>query len=128
MINLIKPVLYKSCEATKFTWSLNHLVTKTKRLKTCKERKIMNQEVVITIMQNIFVLILELSAPVLIVSVVIGLIVSVFQTITQIQESTLTFVPKIIAGVVTLIILMPWMLNVFVSSVRELFSMIPSLL
>lgn len=88
----------------------------------------MNQEVIITIVQNVFVLILELSAPVLIVSVVIGLIVSVFQTITQIQESTLTFVPKIIAGVVTLIILMPWMLNLFISSVHELFDSIPSLL
>lgn len=88
----------------------------------------MNQEVIITMVQNIFVLILELSAPVLIVSVVVGLIVSVFQTITQIQESTLTFVPKIIAGVVTLIILLPWMLNVFVASVHELFDTIPSLL
>lgn len=88
----------------------------------------MEQEVVITLMQKVFVLILELSAPVLVVSVVIGLIVSVFQTITQIQESTLTFVPKIIAGVVTIIILMPWMLNVFVSSVHELFDSIPNLL
>lgn len=88
----------------------------------------MNQEVIITMMQNVFVLILELSSPVLIVSVVIGLVVSIFQTITQIQESTLTFVPKIIAGVVTLIILMPWMMNLFVSSVNELFSKIPDLL
>lgn len=88
----------------------------------------MEQEVVITMMQNIFVLILELAAPVLIVSVVIGLIVSIFQTITQIQESTLTFVPKIIAGVVTIIILMPWMFNLFTSSVRELFDSIPKML
>lgn len=88
----------------------------------------MEQETVITITQNIFVLILVLSSPVLIVSVVVGLMVSVFQTITQIQESTLTFVPKIIAGVVTLIILMPWMLNVFTNSVHELFDSIPNLL
>lgn len=88
----------------------------------------MEQETVLSIVQNVFVLILVLSSPVLIVSVVIGLMVSVFQTITQIQESTLTFVPKIIAGVVTLIILMPWMLNVFTTSVRELFDSIPSLL
>lgn len=88
----------------------------------------MEQEIIITMLQNIFVLILELSAPVLVISVVIGLIVSVFQTITQIQESTLTFVPKIIAGVVTLIILLPWMMNIFVSSVHDLFNSIPSLL
>lgn len=88
----------------------------------------MEQETIITIMQNVFVLILVLSSPVLIVSVVIGLMVSIFQTITQIQEATLTFVPKIIAGVVTLIILMPWMLNVFTNSVNELFDSIPNIL
>lgn len=88
----------------------------------------MSQEVIITIVQNVFVLILVLSAPVLIVSVVVGLLVSIFQTVTQIQESTLTFVPKIIAGIVTLIILMPWMLSLFISRVRELFDMIPNLI
>lgn len=88
----------------------------------------MNQEIIITIVQNVFVLILVLSAPVLIVSVVVGLLVSIFQTVTQIQESTLTFVPKIIAGMVTLIVLMPWMLNLFISRVNELFATIPSLL
>lgn len=88
----------------------------------------MNQDIIISMVQNIFVLILELAAPVLIVSVVIGLMVSVFQTITQIQESTLTFVPKIIAAMVTLIILMPWMLNIFISHVHELFDSIPNLL
>lgn len=88
----------------------------------------MNEEVIITMMQNIFILILEMAAPVLIVSVVIGLLVSVFQTITQIQEATLTFVPKIIAGVITIVILMPWMMNVFVSSVHELFDSIPGML
>lgn len=88
----------------------------------------MDQEIVIDMMQKVFVLILELSAPVLIVSVIVGLIVSIFQTITQIQESTLTFVPKIIAGILTLVILMPWMLNVFISTVHELFDTIPKLL
>jgi len=88
----------------------------------------MEQDVILTMMQNVFILILELSAPVLIVSVVIGLIVSIFQTITQIQESTLTFVPKIIAGVLTLVILMPWMMNTFITSVKNLFDSIPSLL
>lgn len=88
----------------------------------------MNQEIIITIVQNVFVLILVLSAPVLVVSIVVGLLVSIFQTVTQIQESTLTFVPKIIAGIVTLIILMPWMLNIFISRVQELFAIIPSLL
>lgn len=88
----------------------------------------MDQAIILSIMQTVFVLILELAAPVLLVSVVIGLMVSVFQTITQIQESTLTFVPKIIAGVVTIIILMPWMMSTFINNVHELFDKIPSLI
>ena len=88
----------------------------------------MNQDEVISLMQNVFVLILQLSAPVLLISVIIGLTVSIFQTITQIQEATLTYVPKIIGGVVTLIILMPWMLNVFISNVHEMFDRIQTFL
>lgn len=88
----------------------------------------MDQDVVVELIQNVFVLILELSVPVLLVSVVVGLIVSVFQTITQIQEQTLTYVPKILAGVITLIILMPWMISIFVTNVHEMFDKIPSLL
>jgi len=88
----------------------------------------MEQEVVISMLQKTFILILELSAPVLIISMIVGLMVSVFQTITQIQEATLTFVPKIIAGIVILIITLPWMMSIFISMVHELFDSIPSLL
>ena len=88
----------------------------------------MEQEIIISILQKVFILILELSVPILFVSVVVGLLVSIFQTVTQIQESTLTFVPKIIAGVVTLVVLMPWMINVFITGVNEMFDMIPGLL
>lgn len=87
----------------------------------------MNQEIIVTIMQKVFVLVLELSLPILLVSVIVGLMVSVFQTVTQIQESTLTFVPKIVAGIVTLIVILPWMMNVFLEGVHELFDMIPGL-
>lgn len=88
----------------------------------------MEQSFVIDVMQNVFIQILILSAPMMVVSMVIGLMVSIFQTITQIQESTLTFVPKIIAGVLTLIITLPWILNYFTNSVKELFDKIPSML
>lgn len=88
----------------------------------------MEQEIIITILQKTFILVLELSVPILLVSMVVGLLVSVFQTITQIQEATLTFVPKIIAGVVTLIILFPWMINIFTTTVDELFDMIHAML
>ena len=75
----------------------------------------------LTITQNMLILILLLSSPVLIISMVVGLLISIFQAVTQIQESTLTFVPKIIVGVITMIILMPWMLNVLISRTEEMF-------
>ncbi len=79
---------------------------------------------VLTIMQKLFLLMLEISAPILGVSIIVGLIISIFQTITQIQESTLTFVPKLIAALVTLIVLLPWLINVFVTRTHDLFQYI----
>lgn len=72
----------------------------------------MNQDIVITLLQKMFILTLEISVPILLVGVVLGLLVSIFQTVTQIQESTLTFVPKIVGCVLLLIFLMPWMFSV----------------
>lgn len=85
------------------------------------------QDIVITLLQKMFILTLQMSVPVLLVGVVIGLMVSIFQTVTQIQESTLTFVPKIVGCVILLIFLMPWMVNVFITTVNEFMSMIPQL-
>lgn len=62
------------------------------------------------------------SAPVLIISLVIGLIVSIFQTVTSIQEQTLTFVPKIVAVFVTLMILGHWMLNQITNLMVDMWS------
>ena len=62
------------------------------------------------------------SAPVLIVSLVIGLIVSIFQTVTSIQEQTLTFVPKIVAVFVTLMILGHWMLSQMTNLIVDMWS------
>lgn len=62
------------------------------------------------------------SAPVLIVSLVIGLIVSIFQTVTSIQEQTLTFVPKIVAVFVTLMILGHWMLSQMTNLMVDMWS------
>ena len=88
----------------------------------------MEQDIVITLLQKMFVLILEISTPVLLVGIVVGLTVSIFQTITQIQESTLTFVPKIIAGILALIVLLPWLTSVFITSINEFYDMIPELI
>ncbi len=82
----------------------------------------------LTLTQNVLILILILSTPVLVISMVVGLVISIFQAVTQIQESTLTFVPKIIAGILTLIILMPWMLNMFVARTTEMFDYIQTII
>ena len=86
------------------------------------------QDIVITLLQKMFILTLQMSVPILLVGVIIGLIVSIFQTVTQIQESTLTFVPKIIGCVILLIFLLPWMFGVFITTVNEFMAMIPQLI
>ncbi len=88
----------------------------------------MNQDVVITLLQKMFILTLEISVPILLVGVVLGLLVSIFQTVTQIQESTLTFVPKIVGCVLLLIFLMPWIISIFITTVNEFMDMIPQLI
>lgn len=86
------------------------------------------QDIVITLLQKMFILTLQISVPILMVGVVIGLMISIFQTVTQIQESTLTFVPKIVGCVILLIFLLPWMFSVFVTTVNEFMSVIPQLI
>lgn len=88
----------------------------------------MDSSLLLTMLQTVLIMILQLCAPVLLVAVVVGLIISIFQSVTQIQEQTLTFVPKIIACVTTLIICLPWMLNIFITKTNELFDKIPLLL
>ena len=62
------------------------------------------------------------SAPILIVSLVVGLIVSIFQTVTSIQEQTLTFVPKILAIFISILIFGPFILNTIVDFMTELWN------
>ncbi len=75
---------------------------------------------VTAIMSNALYTIVITSAPVLLISLVVGLIVSIFQTVTSIQEQTLTFVPKVLAIFLTLIILGHWMLNTMVEFLADL--------
>ena len=88
----------------------------------------MDSSLFLTVIQDILILILQLSAPILVVAVAVGLVISIFQSVTQIQEQTLTFVPKIIACVLVLILTLPWMLNIFITRVNDLFSKIPLML
>lgn len=71
----------------------------------------MNAEDVVTITREALYTICITSAPVLLVSLIVGLIVSIFQTVTSIQEQTLTFVPKVLSIFATIILLGHWMMN-----------------
>ncbi|MDX8402112.1 MAG: flagellar biosynthesis protein FliQ [Mariprofundaceae bacterium] len=73
-------------------------------------------------------LILWLSLPMLLVALVVGIMISLFQAVTQIQEMTLTFVPKIIAVFAVMILAAPWMTEKMVAFTRRLFEQIPGLL
>lgn len=82
----------------------------------------MSIEVVTEIANKALYLIIKASLPVLLVSLAVGLIISIFQTVTSIQEQTLTFVPKIICVFVSLILFGPWMMNSMVEYMTELWS------
>lgn len=81
----------------------------------------MTEEVIIDIFTQTLVLIIKVSAPMLLVSLVVGLIISIFQTITSIQEQTLTFVPKLLAIFLTLILTGNWILTSLKEFIIELF-------
>lgn len=68
---------------------------------------------------------LLISAPLLLIGMVVGLVVSIFQAVTQIQEVTLVFVPKIIAVLLAMILVLPWMMNVMVTYTQNLIYNIP---
>ena len=87
----------------------------------------MNAQMVLTTGREALELLLMVSLPVLLVVLVVGLVVSVFQAITQINESTLSFVPKLIAAVVVFLVAGPWMLTTLVEYIRRTIESIPSL-
>lgn len=88
----------------------------------------MNPEMVMTVGQRALEMTLMLAAPLLLVALVTGLIVGAFQAATQINEMTLSFIPKLMATAATLVIAGPWMLKLLVGYTKELFESIPSLI
>lgn len=86
----------------------------------------MTVEAISDITNQALYLIIRASLPILLVSLVIGLVVSIFQTVTSIQEQTLTFIPKIIGIFLALMILGSWMLNSIIEFMTELWLSIPS--
>lgn len=88
----------------------------------------MFEDVVMGIANQALYTALLVSAPVLGVALVVGLLISILQATTQLQEMTLSFVPKIVAVFIVIIIFGPWMLNVLTSFTYDLYTSIPSLL
>ena len=88
----------------------------------------MSPETVLSIGSRALEITLLLAAPLLLVALLTGLIVGAFQAATQINESTLSFIPKVLAVAATLVITGPWMLKVLLSYTRELFESIPGLI
>jgi flagellar biosynthetic protein FliQ len=86
----------------------------------------MDSQQVFTLGQQGLYLLLMVSAPVLLVVLGVGLLVSIFQAVTQIHEQTLSFVPKIVAAVAVLMFAGPWMLTTLVEYVQRTLTSIPT--
>ena len=87
----------------------------------------MNQDVVINLAMDAMGLAMKVGLPLLLAGLIVGLLVSIFQAVTQIQEQTLAFIPKILAIAGVLIVGGPWMLNQLLSYTTDLWSRIPTL-
>jgi flagellar biosynthesis protein FliQ len=85
------------------------------------------QDQVVNLATQAMALGLEVAGPILLVGLVIGLVVSLFQAVTQIQEQSLSFIPKIVGLALLIVILGPWMLDRLVNYVINLYMSIPSL-
>ncbi|MEE9356663.1 MAG: flagellar biosynthesis protein FliQ [Methylococcaceae bacterium] len=88
----------------------------------------MTPEVVLTVGQEAMVMAVKLTAPILLASLAVGLLIAMFQAATQINEMTLTFVPKLITIGVVLITLGPWMLQTTIDFIQDLFHNIPEMI
>lgn len=82
----------------------------------------MNEEAVVTIGQEALKVTLMLAAPMLIVAMLVGIAVSLLQAVTQINEATLSFIPKILAIALVLVVTAPWMLDVITNYSSEIFT------
>ena len=86
----------------------------------------MNQDTVVNLATQAISLSLKIAGPLLLVALVVGLLVSVFQAVTQIQEQSLSLIPKIAAVGVVVVLLGPWMLGQLVAYTTALYTSIPS--
>ncbi len=83
----------------------------------------MTEELIIEILKEVFYTTFIILLPILGVSLVVGIIVSIFQAATSIQEMTLTFVPKILATAITILFMLPWMIDKVVAFTIKILTM-----
>lgn len=76
---------------------------------------------IVDLVRDVLLLVLHVGGPVLVVGVIIGLIISLFQSLTSIQDQTLSFVPKILGMIVVALLLLPWMVGQLVEFAIEMF-------
>jgi flagellar biosynthetic protein FliQ len=88
----------------------------------------MTPETVLTIAQQAMQVTVMISAPLLLSALVTGLLVSLFQAATQLNEMTLSFIPKLLVVILVIILAGPWMIDTMVDYMRRLFSSIPTLI
>jgi flagellar biosynthetic protein FliQ len=88
----------------------------------------MNQDTVINLATQAMMLALKIAGPVLLLGLIVGLLISIFQAVTSIQEQSLSFIPKIVGVAVLIVVLGPWMLGQLVSYAQNLYLSIPSLI
>ena len=86
----------------------------------------MSQQFVIHLGREVFLTAVLVASPMLIAGLIVGVSISIVQTATSIQEQTLTFIPKILAVVVSLVLFMPWMMNTLLNFSVELINNIPT--
>lgn len=87
----------------------------------------MSEQFVVYVFREAFYTTLLVSSPILVLSLVVGLLISIVQAATSIQEFTLTFVPKVIVVAVVTVLTLPWMIDVMVTFTTNLFHQIPTL-
>lgn len=87
----------------------------------------MSEIMIMTIIKKALVAGIMVAGPILLISLIVGLVISIFQATTQIQEQTLTFVPKLVTIILILVLCGPWMLNKLVMLTIELFNIIASI-
>lgn len=88
----------------------------------------MSHALIVDLARNMIMTALLIASPMLVVALAVGLVVSVIQAVTQIQEQTLSFVPKLVAVAATFIIALPWIIQIMVKYTSELFRSLPSMI